>query len=456
LRIVEFADPDHLPPTVHETPMPYTCRYPLLLVALVFSLAACGEPTDDDPTPTQDAGDTATTPPDAGDAGDTDDDGSTEPPPHDDAACSEFVVPTRLGFRWKALNHRFSAWNHQLDREGDSRCRARTLDVAHIGGDFSEGNDEAPRLKYGFRERTGGGPERIGAARQTIEVSIDSTGVATGTRTLQRSDLSLRNYRDVVALVEGFGFETDVAQSDDYPDDYNPAHGYTMHHIGASVDASADAETIELDYRLRVEPGTSPDREPHNRAVPHARLEGRLDVLLVGHSDTPLTTGSVDYSYQHAKPAGFEEDDFSPASEDKQRLTLEGTPEAGRGMFGIRSFDIELTPDLECSQDSDCPAGETCRDDGSCTEELGDPGFYLRELTVDLSLESFDETTGAASFLFNGYASNASQAVGFWSMQADVAGEVAWLQTDASSETHRWESDFETGSTSFDLDAMEE
>jgi predicted small lipoprotein YifL len=440
---VKVVDADHLPPTFRETAMPDTCRYMLALLTLSLSLAACGDPAGDEPTPTRDAGE----------PGDTQ---STEPPPHDDDACSEFVVPTRLGFRWKALNHRFSAWNQQLDRDGDRRCRAETLEVDHVGGDFSDGNDEVPRLKYGFRERTGPGPTRVGVARRTIEVSIDTTGVATGSQTLARSDLNLRNYRDVVALVEGFGFQTDVEQSDAYPDDYDPAQGYTMRGIGASVEASADRETVELDYRLRVEPGTSPDREPHNRAVPHARLQGRLGVLLVGVSDTPVATGSVAYSYQHDKPAAFEEDDFSPAARGKQLLTLQGDPEAGRGVFGIRSFDIELTPDLACSQDGDCPAGETCRDDGSCTEELGEPGFYLRELTVDLSLESFDESTGEANFLFDGYASNASQAVGFWSMQADVSGDVAWLQTGGSSETHRWESDFETGSTSFELDAMEE
>ncbi len=389
---------------------------------------------------------------DAADARDAD---SSEAP-FDEEACSEFVVPSRLGFRWDAINHRYSSWNHELGREDDQRCRATRLAVSHVGGDFSEGNDETPHLKYGFRERTGSPPAGVGAARRQIDVAIGPDGEAVGSETFQRADLNLREYEDVVALVEGFGFETDVEQSNDYPDDYDPGEGYTLHALGASLDADAREETVELDYRLRVQPGASPDRTTHNEAVPHARLEGRLDVLLVGVGDAARTDGSVEYSYAHEKPTAFEPDDFSPAPEDDQRIALDGAPGFAPGMFGLRSFEFELTPDRECESADDCPEGESCREDATCTREIGPPGFYLREMTVDLDLESYDAESGEATFLLNGYASNASEAIGFWPMRVEFSGAMTWLQTDSVSETYRSESPFETGETNFELDDMKE
>ncbi|MFB6371554.1 MAG: hypothetical protein ABEN55_00225, partial [Bradymonadaceae bacterium] len=99
-------------------------------------------------------------------------------------------------------------------------------------------------------------------------------------------------------------------------------------------------------------------------------------------------------------------------------------------------------------------AGESCRDDGTCTRRQGKPGFYLRELTVDLRLANFDAESGTGTFLFNGYASNATEAIGFWGLTSHFTGDFTWIQAGEVSESVRYEQDFETGTTTIDLADM--
>ena len=418
----------------------------LLTVSLVFvlGLTACGDPDRKPSSDTADAG-TADT---------------RQGPVSDDRACSKFVIPHRMGYSWKKLNHRVSKWGFELTG-GKSTCRAKKLDATFVGGTFSTGGtanvDDTPKLKYGFTERTAGSSKAVGIARRTIEVTIDSSGLAKGTKEYDREALKLMHYEKVIPLIEGFAFDTDVKKPKDYPEDYDPAHGYCTRGIGASLETKElDDETVTLDYRLRFEPGLSPDREPHNKAVPHAKMKGRLDLLLVGTTTSPLETGSVDYTVKYPKPKPLEEDDHPPASETKQQIILKGASDRGKGLYGVQSFNFELTPRIDCGSNGDCPEGETCNDDGSCTEKQGKPGFYIREISVDTKLKSFDESTGEATFLLNGYASNSTTFVGFWGMKNHFTGRIAWIQTGDAPDAVRHEEEFETGSSTFELSEMGE
>lgn len=380
------------------------------------------------------------------------DDASTDSdagPRYDEAACADAVVPHRFGFRWELVNHRVSKWDLQLTEAGREDCRPRMLETEVVGGTFSTDDSDTPTLKYAFQDRTADSSQRFGTARRSLNLTISPEGVAEGTKTLDRADLNLEHFPRIVAFIDGFRFDTDIEQPESYPEDYNPAHGYTLHGVGASVEIEeTSAESIELSYRLRFEPGASPDREKLNRTLAHAQVGGRLDLLLVGTS-SPVQTGSVETTASYPKPDP--QSAFEPPPEEQRRVELEGEPGEPAGIYGISSFDVDLTPQIECSSDSDCPEGETCESGGDCTETLGDPGFYLREITVDLELLNYDRAAGEATFLLTGFASNSTDFVAFWPMQTEFTGRMRWIQVGGASGSVRYDRAFETGKTVFPL-----
>jgi len=364
------------------------------------------------------------------------------------------VIPQRFGFRWEEVNHRVSKWGLQLTDASEEDCRPRVLRTEVVGGNFSEDDIDRPTLQYGFQDRTGKTARQFGTARRSLELNIPAAGVASGTETFDRDALDLQHYPRVIALIDGMRFDTDTDQPDSYPDDYNPAHGYTVHGLGASVEATdVSEESVHVSYRLRFEPGASPDREKLNRALEHARVAGRLDVLLVGTS-APTREGSVATSITHPKPENGTDRRFAPPPEEERLVALEGEPGRPVGLYGLSSFEFELTPQINCEKDGDCPEGEACKSDGSCTEKYGEPGFYVRELSVGLRLDVYDRSAGEAQFVLTGFASNTSKFVTFWSMQTEFEGSMHWLQTEGVSGAVRYSREFETGAETFPLVEM--
>lgn len=389
-----------------------------------------------------------------GDSPEDRDSGSSEGPRYDESACANAVVPQRFGFRWEKVNHRISKWDLQLTESSEEDCRPRLLKTEIVGGNFSEDNIDRPTLQYGFQDRTAASARQLGTARRSLEVTISPSGVASGTETFDRDALDLQHFPRVIALIDGIRFDTDTEQPDSYPDDYNPAHGYTVHGIGASAEVSdLSEESVHVSYRLRFDPGASPDRDKLNRALEHARVEGRLDVLLVGTS-APTHAGSVSTTITHPKPENGKDRRFAPPPEQERLIALKGEPERPVGLYGLSSFEFELTPQINCEQDSDCPEGEACRSDGSCTEKFGEPGFYVRELSVDLRLDDYDRSSGEGLFVLTGFASNTSEFVAFWSMQTDFEGSMRWIQTAGASGAVRYSRDFQTGAATFPLVEM--
>lgn len=386
------------------------------------------------------------------------------PPSHadgpslDEDACPSFVVPQRMGFRWNKLNHRVSLWSLRLARPDDT-CRADALESGCIGGNFSTGEgigvEDNPSLRYGFQLHDSPEPRPLGAAHRTFEATIDSDGIVEKTVTLQRDALELEHYDRIVPLLGGWEFETDVEPSDDYPDDYDPARGYTMAGIGASVEALDVTETeVQLRYRLRFRPGASDDRIEHNRAVPRARIGAELDVLLIGAPSNRVRTGSTSYELAYETPEPREEP-LARAPPEQTRIALSGQSGGPRGIWGLQSFDFQFDAELTCNRDGDCPDGDSCRlETSSCRETYGPPGFYLRELSAALSLRDYDRSSGRAIFDFDGFASNTSDFVSYYPLHSTFTGRMAWFQVEGSADPVRGERSVETGRTSFELDAL--
>ena len=376
------------------------------------------------------------------------------PPPgpaFDEAACAEFVVPHRMGLRWRLLNHRVSTWSVRLDRDD---CLADTLEVTSIGGDFSTGEtaDDQPSLAYAFR-RVKASPEELGVARVSIETEVGPDDREEGTVDVDRAKLNLRNYPHVAVLIEGIEFVTDIPQDADYPESYEPAHGYTMRGFGAGATVeSADAATVRVKWNLHFEPGPSADREPVNAAIDHAKVAAKLDLLVVGLAKVEPVEAHVEYSQSHPPPTPLVDQEIPHADEETQTVAMTGR--AADGFWGFSSFDFALQFDGACEEHSDCvfyrAFANACREDDTCGEGGSEPGDYLREIYVSMDLAERNEAE--AKFHVDGFISNASRFLANYALAYDFAADVVWVPVGEATPGAIAE-EFETGEKEWPLAA---
>lgn len=382
---------------------------------------------------------------------------TVETPRFHEGSHSQFILPTRMGFRWRHFNHRIAIWKFNLAQNGGDHPWADELRAHSLGGPFSEhlGKEERPRLKYGFDHVTADSVDQLGAARRKLNVIIDSSGIASGTRRFDREELCLSGYQDVVAVITGFGFDTSIPQNSFFPSGYHPAHGYLTRGLGGRVAVTeiTDRE-IEISYWLRYGFGAAMDRPRHNEALLDARVGGELDLALLGTSEVPIQRGDVHYELEYDEPAIAVQQPIDPAPKRLQRIRLDGKPSAPAGLYGIQAFNFELTPHTSCEWNRNWPLGDQFRGEHGEYPKCGAPGYYIRELTVDLRREHFSPATGEATFLFDGYASNSTLSIPFHRMRSEFSGSMVWLQADVTTDSISFDSEFSTGASAFALADM--
>ena len=375
-------------------------------------------------------------------------------PTHDRRACPSFVLPTRMGYRWRNFNHRISVWKFGLNRSDGGHPWADSLQAHSVGGPFSDGlgQGECPQVKFGFQRIDVDSIEDLGAARSTIRTTIGPGGTIQGTKRFGREALSLTGYRSIVAVITGFGFDTGVDQTRLFPRQYHPAHGYVTRGLGADIRVTdLTDESVEIGFSLRYGFGASMDRPHHNEALLEAQVGAELDIALIGATDIPFQTGRVDYQLDYEEPQIGVQQQIDPAPRDLQSIRLDGESRAPAGIWGIQGFNFDLSPDRSCDWNRDWPMGEKLRGEGGGHPKYGLPGYYIRELTLDLSQRSYDPRTGEAEFLFNGYASNSTLSIPFHPLRSHFTGQMIWLQSEATTEDRSISSEFQTGAAEFPL-----
>jgi len=353
----------------------------------------------------------------------------------DPLACSSFVVPHQFGFEWTLLNHRVSVWENRLTPLGQDTCMGDALDVTVIGGDFSTGErfDDDPTVRFGYQPIVQETSGALGASRLSVEITLPPPGLATRHMTIDRTQHHLLAYPTIHALIEGFSFRTDVEQNDDYPDNYDPAHGYTSRGLGIALHVTKVTESeIHLQIDVRFEHGLS-DREKMNEAIPHAQTAAIVDVLLIGStSAVPVRTGDIQYNLNYPLLDPLSKERFEPASEEQQTLALSGVPGKGAGHFGWTQIDFQLAPGEDVDPD-------------------GDHGYYLRSLAAAIDLKQYDNATGVATFLLDGYASNSSQGWSYYPLNHHFSGAMAWFQWKNNTDPVLLNPEVKTGTTNIPL-----
>lgn len=368
-------------------------------------------------------------------------------------ACSAATIPIQLGFAWGALSHRISAVDFQLDYG----CGAKSGRAEVVGGDSSSGGlmaDDAQlrwtQLEVDSAELGDCGP-RFGRLSLDAEVRAPDFVVRVS-RLVSRSAHGLRPGGDVQAVIQGFAFDTRAGGLEGYPEDYDPRQGYATRGYGIEVHVrSLSRDELEVIVDVRFEPGLSHDRADHNRAIEFAAIAARVDVLLVNADRSGAHLGAVQTTQEAPAPPIGRDTHVEPPDEQARLVELRGRPGAGPGFWGWRKFDFVLAPPENCTKSSECAKGNSC-EDGTCSRAAGVPGYYIRELSVELAQLSYDHESGVAVFDALGYASNATRAVELYALDHRFKGEFLWWPGSAAAVSREHSRSFESGQSRWPAD----
>ncbi|MFZ5476515.1 MAG: hypothetical protein ACOZNI_07025 [Myxococcota bacterium] len=257
----------------------------------------------------------------------------------------ETLVLTGWRYEWQELSHRVAYVRVGL--EDDSSLR-----LGLVGGDWSTGEQFSDAPDYAVRYARVRTPfARAVRGEVTFEVGPDGTAEAEAV-----VDAGELGDGELVALLDGFEIDTDVAQGDDYPADYDPAHGYASQGFAFAAGTpvrEGDAVRVPVVATVRWGPQDRPDM---NEAVPFATTGVSVRVLVVAHDgelatrevaverqqpwDPPMTEQEpllADVAFDSPRPEGF----VGWTALDLQ-ANFDG-PDAGEGEY-LRAFGAELAP----------------------------------------------------------------------------------------------------------------
>jgi hypothetical protein len=260
------------------------------------------------------------------------------------AACAEPEGSARVlaGLRqsWSLLSHRVSRAGVVLAEDG-------ALQVSMVGGDFSTGEAMTDTPEYQVTVATITAPGLVSATGST-EFQV---GPGEDERAFEEEDVEIRGaegYASCVALSRGFTLETDVAQGPDYPDDYDPALGYTSRGLSWGVSfAVPEGSSVIFSAMAAAKwgpagPDDPIDRSAMNAAIPLAVTAMTVHWTVICTRD-PIEVGTARASatLPHDPPYSEQEplhDDVGAAAiPTRAELTLEVPANSGQGEY-LRSW----------------------------------------------------------------------------------------------------------------------
>ena len=171
-------------------------------------------------------------------------------PLHDSILWSGFQ------YEWETLSHRLSLVQAELNED-------QSIDMGMIGGDWSTGDFFSDFLTFEMHHQKISDPALRISHGQT-ELTLDGNTAQTVS-----AATPAQTGQDVIGVaLRGFRIDTDIAQDEDYPGDYNPAHGYTSSGFEIWLQNPArNEDTIQFDIAAQLHWGPQ-DRTSMNEAIP--------------------------------------------------------------------------------------------------------------------------------------------------------------------------------------------
>jgi hypothetical protein len=377
---------------------------------------------------------------------DSPDDGATPPPPANPAGappadplapaaiigqsgCPRAVVTSGLGLGWERLNHRVSLWDiHPAWDACPAGLHDTRLEIGFVGGNWSTGQTftDTPLVRY--RHTFVAAPGNIAFAQIAVPLELfppNHTASAEATFGLATAKLDGFAHHDV--FLQGFAIDTDVPQTDpDYPDKYEPGLGFTPRGLTASVGdlrIGNDEAVFTVTAGLPLGPA---DRSDMNAAMPHARMEATVYVVVVGFNDGAITDAEHGYVVEQERPWFLFQPNYPHAASELRRFSIAGREGYPVAFLALRGFSFALYGDNENAD-------------------------YLRELSALATLLDYDPATGRAVVDLDGYASNVGLLT-YEQLETDFKADIALVQLPGGlAIAGALDATFDTGETDFTL-----
>ena len=283
---------------------------------------------------------------------------------------------------WAGWNHTWGMLSHRASYIQVETGEGNTGSSGIVGGDWSTGDTWSDDVEYRIHQQHITG--------EVLQVELGSASLLVGPEGTEQTNVAIDMTDASLVVLQGFSFNTDIEQSEDYPDEYDPALGYTSRGFGMGVSLSDDGS---VDVSASVQWGPR-DREDMNNAMAFAQTEVTVHfAALTGFS-----------SSEGAHYAGTQDLAHDPPLSDQQGLS-ERLSWNGFGFAAIESFELELFDT-----------------DG------GDGGDYLRSFGVELAPT---ENGNPPSTIEAEILTTAPLELGTMSMAANV--NAVWIPLDASS-----------------------
>lgn len=258
-------------------------------------------------------------------------------PASDTGTGSEITGPSHTV--WSGWNHTWGMLSHRvslIEVQAGPPTEARS---GILGGDWSTGDTWSDDVNHRIHQQHVIG-DQISAETGSITFTVSADG-GEANATLETPDPDL-------VVLHGFRINTDTDQPDDYPDDYDPALGYTSRGFAVGVNHT-DGSNVNASATVRWGPR---DRDNMNRALAIAHTEVTVYfTALYGLTDvdTATYTGNQDLAHDPpnsdqaplAQPLSWE--GFGVAAIQSFDLSLHDT-DGGNGGDYLRSFGVEMSP----------------------------------------------------------------------------------------------------------------
>jgi hypothetical protein len=268
-----------------------------------------------------------------------------------DGPDGEGVVWTGFNYSWDLLSHRIALNEVTVEEDG-------SLSLALIGGDWSTGStfSDVPTYRVRYQNVSSRG---LIVEHGATELLLGPDGEATVSASITNGEIL--DMENAIVVLRGYRIDTDIEQSADYPEDYDPALGYTSRGFGFSLSELDDTGAFDVTAALRWGPQ---DREDMNGAIPYAQSAVVVSWTAIGFSGE-LTGESISATVDYAWDPPYTE--HEPLGESDLPISLGGDV----GFLGLRSFDLLIVDQ-----------------DGS------DGGCYLRRF----GLEAVQDSTGQPQY----------------------------------------------------------
>ena len=251
------------------------------------------------------------------------------------AACGDKEVevdgPVRDTVVWSGSNYTWDLLSHRVSLIRTILAEDETTSLGLIGGDWSTGESFADTPMYrSHHQAISAKGFYVVHGETTLTVGPD--GAASASESV--SDATLLGMSEHVVVLRGYEINTDVAQGADYPEDYNPAYGYTSRGYGFSLSTpEVSGDTLTFEVAASVRWGVQ-DRSDMNAAIPYAQTGVRVAWTAIGFEGTlgeDAVSESVTYDHE------------PPYSEHPPVEAALGAGEGGVEVVGLRSFDLLMT-----------------------------------------------------------------------------------------------------------------